>query len=223
MNDKHFDRAFEGRFGIPIQHASVKGQMWGISKFDKEDLQSQGFKWGKSHADETIRKVEAMMKEIITKPGSTIKPKLIRGFDGKMRKILFLWNVLLLVGLEQAAKRDTNDQGTETPGGVSHMQLGTNGATENETNATHVLTAAGNRKDYDVDGSRAVAATTQLAKYIMTFSDTDGFTPPVTIREGGQVNDLTAGIGHSRVQIPDLLFESGDAILTQINELQANG
>lgn len=219
-----FDTEFEKRYGIPANHALIKGQVWKFTKFDSKEFDNLGIKWGgtKYNQAKARDKVEKIFEEMREKPKTTITPKLIT-LPKLKQKVLQIqsYNVLLNAGLEESAKRDTKE--ASPVNGVTHVGLGTDGTAELETQ-TGLISATGNRKEYDVDGSRTVPTGTQTAKYFMLFdADADGYTLPVTLREGAQYNQLAGGIAHSRVKYPDFLLESGEAILSQINETHANG
>ena len=193
----------------PVGHRVTKGQVWHIGKFNQQELLPQLPKPGGSQINQDwySHKMEKLIQEIYFRPFTTIKPS----------KWVRTWNVLLLVGLEEAAKRDI----AQTSSSIRYIRLGTDGTAENESQ-TGLITGTGNWKEYAVSGARSVASGTQTAKYSMIFLDTDGYALPVTLREGSQ-NTLNPGIAHSRVQFPDFLLSSGEAILTQINETLVNG
>jgi len=185
----------------PVGHRVTKGQVWHIGKFRKDELFSQ------IPEKDYGKELDNLTQEIYFNPNNTIKPL------QWIRK----WNVLTLVGLEECAKRDTG-QTTTT---ITHVQLGTDGTAENESQ-TVLGAPVGTRKQYSTQGTRIVLSGTQTAKYSMVFLDTD-FTVPITLREAGQFTLVAGGIMHSRIQYPDFTLNTGEVIVTQINETLVNG
>ncbi len=127
-------------------------------------------------------------------------------------------NILLLVGLEESSKRDTNDGFEGGTIGVQFLQWGTDDTAEAESQ-TGIIAATGARQDLDVDGQRSTVS--QTSKYNVTATDAD-LTVPVTLKEAALYNKLTTGIAHARIQFPDFALTAGERITAQINELMAN-
>jgi hypothetical protein len=235
MDKSDFEKEFERRFGIGSTHARVRGQKWLVQKYRSDDIKSLGIKWGDSNRHSASDTLEKLRQEQLDNPNTTLKPlPIIANYDSLRHDAnwkaenphcteltILKDNVLLLTGMEESQKRDTNE--ASPANGVTHVQLGSDGTAELESQ-TGLLSAVGNRKEYAVDGSRTVPTGTQTAKYYMVFdADTDGFSLPQVIREAAQFNQASGGIAHSRLKSPDFTLESGEAVLTQINVIDANG
>jgi hypothetical protein len=206
-----FKRAFEIRYGFPIEHTKMRHGDWRISKFTQEDFDTLGRITYGEHGN-LIQKLERLTEEIESKPQSTIKR--LQHYHNP--------NILLLVGITESLKRDTNEITTTPPSGTSGVQYigcGTDGTAENQSQ-TGLIAAYGSRKNFDTQGQRKVI--NQTAKYNMTFNDTD-LALPVIAREAATYNLSTGGIPHARLQFPDFLLEAGQVMTFQINESQVNG
>ena len=207
---KDFKRAFAVRFGAPIEHTKISHTKWMVSKWNEDEFDSQGITFGKG--GNFIEVMEKLQDEVESNPNTTIK----RLQHAKR------FNILLLGGITESLKRDTDEVTTTPPSaitGVSHIGVGTDGTAESQSQ-TGLISAYGARKEFDVTGQRVTI--NQTGKYNMVFKDTD-ITPPVTLREAVMYNRLTAGTGHNRMQYPDFSFTSGQVITFQTNENQVNG
>ncbi len=225
LKEKIYREMFYDKFGCEPEHAKVKHQRWSFMKFVGQDLDTLNLKAGRQHKNHNLAKIEQLRQELRNNPATTIKPLAIIRSGSKDVHEFTKDNILLEDGMTQSASRDTGDSGESATGGVTHAQLGTSNAGEDETHAG-LQAATGNRKAYDsaTGGSRSVPADSKTAKYIMPFyADTDGYSLPVVIREAGQYNAAASGVGHSRLVTPDFTLAAGEAILSQINEIMANG
>ena len=188
-----FDYEFKRRFGMPIDHAHVKGQQWLISKWDI-DLPKPG--------NGFISNMEKLWEEKGTAPLS----------------LEYNWNIITNVGLTESSRRDTQDSPTTTTG-ITHIQTGTNGTSE-DVSTTDLATPHGTRQSIDTIGERVTV--NQTSKYAGVFDD-NVVTPGTILNEAGLFNAVSGGIIHAYVVFTDFTLNSGERIVFQINELQQNG
>lgn len=229
IDDAIFSRSFIKRYGIPRHHVRMKSNKWSFVKMNAEDYETLGIIPGKN--GNMLAAYDKWRQELIDHPASTARPKPIRVKETRgfgcftktyERTVPFIigYNVLLLTGLEQSAKRDTGDAADS---GVTHCRLGSDGTAEDESH-TDILRGIGNVKAYDTDGQRSVPSGTQSSKYTMTFiADDDGYNLPATVQELAQFNAASSYVAHSRIKIPSFTLAAGEAILSQLNETMQNG
>ncbi len=191
-------------------HVQIKQQNWKIATWDQSEFDSvTSIKYGKD--GNMIEKMDKLWLEIaedsINQKHTTIFPK----------QHVIEPNILLLVGLTESSKRDTNFSPQNTTG-VQFIGFGTGSTAESESQ-TGLITAYGSRLDLDVKGQRSTV--NQTSKYNVSATDAD-LTVPVTLKEAVLYNAVTAGVGHARIQFPDFPLTAGDRITIQINELMRN-
>jgi len=171
-----------------------------------------------------IKRMEKLQAEIISDSinhrKTTVHP--INRLTSKyardpLKNVIERFNILLLVGLEESSKRDTDDSPATTTG-VNHLGWGTDGTAESESQ-TGLIAATGARTPLDTHGQRSTQS--QTSKYNDTATDAD-LIVPITLKEAVLFNTLTVGIAHARIQFPDFLLTAGERITAQINELMQN-
>lgn len=202
--EKYCKRYFELKYGSPLEHTKLTAEDWTISKFKKEDLDSQGIILGDN--GNLIKVLEKLETECNSNPNTTI-PRL--QYEPKLH------NILLLAGLTLSAQRDTAESSTS----VTHIGVGTDSTAEAESQ-TGLITASGARKSFTSSGQRKVV--NQTAKFNMVFSDSD-LSVPLSITEGATFTAVTSGTCHCRLNFPSFSLTTGEVITFQINETHQNG
>ena len=219
-----FREVFREKYDTDPEHVAMRRQRWSFIKLKAHDMLNLDLKPGKQEFNNTLRKIEQWRQELLDKPSTTIQPLQIAGSHQKPVHEILKDNIILDTGLGKAAERDTGDSGeVTTPYGVNKVRLGGSSAAEDAGNAG-VLSPLGNYKAYDTSGNRSVPTGSKTGKYIMTFyADTDGFTGlPNNINEAGQYSESL--VAHSRLKLlTTITLNSGEALLSQINEINSNG
>lgn len=189
----NFEEEFESRYGMPVDHAHVKGQKWLMSKWDI-DLPKPGKGF--------LNRMDKLWEERETKPLA----------------MEYNFNIITNAGLTESSRRDTQDAPTTTTG-VNYIQTGTAGASE-DVSTTDLVTPHGTRQAIDTIGERVTV--NQTSKYGAVFDDTM-ITAATTVNEAGLFNAVSSGILHAYVVFTDFTLNAGERIVFQINELQQNG
>lgn len=228
LNEKEedlFRKLWDKKFpDLNKKHARIRGYKWTLMKFKKSEFYPSLGKLIRGENGNLISKLGRLYAEIISdginKRKTTIHPvhRLnSKHLENPIKCIIEKNNILLLVGLEESSKRDTNNS-PQTTTGVKYTQWGTDGTAESESQ-TGVITAYGSRFDLDTHGQRKTVS--QTSKYNDTADDAD-LTVPVTLKEAALYNQSPGGIAHVRIQFPDFNLIAGEVITAQINELMKN-
>jgi hypothetical protein len=202
--EKYMQRWFQLKYGTPIDHAKISSEKWTISRFRKDELESQGIIYGNN--GNLIQVLDKIEQECNDNPNTSLH---------RLQYEKDLTNILLLLGLTESAKRDTGETSTT----IDWIGTGTSATAEDESQAG-LISAYGSRKQFSVSGQRKVI--NQTAKYNMVFSDTD-LTVPVNLTEGATYTLSSGGIAHARLNFPSFPLTSGEVITFQINETHQNG
>lgn len=213
QKNNDFMKMFQARTGIPYEHANIRGDTWRLGKWNEKEFYDTLGKITYGKHGNFANKLGKLILENDENPGKTLRPI-------ELRNPIF--NILLLGGLTESAKRDTNEVTGTPPSattGIDWIGVGTDGTAESQSQ-TGLIAAYGSRKQFSVSGQRKV--TNQTANYNMLFSDSD-LTVPVILKEAVLYNLSSGGTAHARVQYPDFALAAGQIITFQVKELMANG
>ena len=210
-------RIFKELHGFDIEHIRFSWNTWNISLWNEQEVPDFV-----NHPNTLISQLDKIWKERASTEKNTvltpIQSQLILG--GKFPKLLTFQqrlNILTTSGLVEMAKRGTDDTTTGT--GSTHCAVGT--GTTAEALGDKTLQTEIDRKEFDIDGDRGTAGSTE--RYAMAFSYSDLGSVDRNITEAGLFTKASVGELIARVTSAAIPVTTARIMTVTIDVSHSNG